>query len=157
MRSKPRSVHRPFLFELPGFSNTARSTASNSGCARSRLNWAYLVKLRKLWRGDVDWKIPVLEKAVHRRRLIGLWPSDQKWCATGQVNCSQSHKSTMVYRHTISCKKSTYATTYAVCFPTTSSPPAYADLRISGFYLRAPFLWPPPFLPHHRGFIAWLM
>ena len=73
---------------------------------------------------------------------------------------TRNHKNTMVYRHTISyisCKKSTYATTYAVCFPTTSSPPAYADLRISGFYLRAPFLWPPPFLPHHRGFIAWLI
>ncbi len=62
----------------------------------------------------------------------------------------------MVCRHIISCKKSTYATTYAVCFPTTSSPPTYADLRISGFYLRARFLWPPPFLPQHGGFIAWL-
>ena len=63
----------------------------------------------------------------------------------------------MVCRHIISCKKSTYATTYAVCFPTTSSSPAYADLRISGFYLRAPFLWPPPFLPQEGGFIAWLI
>ena len=69
---------------------------------------------------------------------------------------TRNHKKTMVCRHMISCKKSTYATTYAVCFPTTSSPPTYADLRISGFYLRARFLWPPPFLPQHGGFIAWL-
>ena len=69
---------------------------------------------------------------------------------------TRNHKKTMVCRHIISCKKSTYATTYAVCFPTTSSPPTYADLRISGFYLRARFLWPPPFLPQHGGFIEWL-
>ena len=94
------------------------------------------------------------EEYTHEKNDSGTMSHDTilKWHFTPTRN----HKNTMVYRHTISCKKSTYATTYAVCFPTTSSPPAYADLRISGFYLRAPFLWPPPFLPHHRGFIAWL-
>ena len=31
-----------------------------------------------------------------------------------------------------------------------------ASRKVVGFYLRARFLWPPPFLPQHGGFIAWL-